>query len=53
MVLNMKKTESMSLRITTWFSVIKQLSSVELANYQIFLLVGKSDRLVYRDQSMI
>ncbi len=42
-VLNMKKTESVSLsvRITTCFSVIKQLSSVVLANDKIFLLVGK------------
>ncbi len=41
-VLNMKKNSvSLSVRITTCFSVIKQLSSVELANDKIFLLVGK------------
>ncbi len=38
-----EKTESVSIsvRITTWFSVIKQLSSVELASDQIFLFVRK------------
>ncbi len=32
---------SLSVRITTWFSVINQLSSVELADDKIFVLVGK------------
>ncbi len=34
------KSVSLSVRITTWFSVIKQLSSVELASDEIFVLVG-------------
>ncbi len=43
-VLNMK--QSVSVRITTWFSVIKQLFSVELANDTIFVLVGKKINLI-------
>ncbi len=34
--------KTLSVRITTWFSVIKQLSSVKLANDKIFLLVGEN-----------
>ncbi len=40
--LNMKnQSMSLSVRITTCFSVIKQFSSAEQANDKIFLLVGK------------
>ncbi len=39
------KNQSFQL-VTTWFSVIKQLSSVELANDKISLLVLKKLRTV-------
>ncbi len=35
-------------RITTWPSVIKQLSSVELANDKIFLLAGKKNSIALK-----
>ncbi len=34
---------SLSVRITTWFSVVEQLSSVELASDKIFLLEGRKN----------